>query len=144
MHVGKLFLDQILGFGPIDLDLSGRFSDSDIDNNGSFSAERTYAARGGAKLYFSDNFSLRTGGAWTRTNFGTGNYVEDTVFEADARLLVPSMPSVTIGAGFFIGDREESPRGFQNYGRQYGGLSVSVDVSFPGATSLVELNRRYY
>lgn len=141
---GKLFLDQILGFGPIDLDLSGRFSDSDIDDNGSFSAERTYSARGGAKLYFSDNFSFRAGGAWTRTNFGSATFIEDRVFEADARLLVPSMPSVTIGAGFFIGQREESPRTFQNFGRQYGGLRVQVDVSFPGATSLVELNRRYF
>ena len=141
---GKLFLDQVFGYGPIDLDLSVRFSDSDIDDNGSFSAERTYAARGGAKLYFADNFSVRLGGAWSRTNFGTTSFIEDRLFEADARLLLPSMPSVTLGGGFFLGTREEAPGGFQNYGRQFGGVGVSVEVAFPGAASLVELNRYYF
>ena len=141
---GKFFIKDLLGFGPVDLDASGNFSDSNIDDNGSLSAERNYGARWGATLYPGDGFSVRVGGRYSRTNYGDFSSQELTVMDLDAKVLIPSKPNVILGAGFFMGTTEESPTGFQNYGRFISGIAISATISFPGADSLVDLNRRFF
>jgi len=141
---GELFLNDFLGYGPVDLDASVAFSDSDIDDNGSFSAERSYTGRWGATLYPNDSFSLRTGGVYSRTNFGTSEHSALIGFEADARILLPLEPLVTLGAGFEVGKFEVAPNGVQNYGSMFFGLGFSVTISFADAQSLLELNRNFY
>ena len=141
---GQVFVNDFLGYGPVDLDISAAFSDSDIEDNGSESAERTYAGRWGATLYPSDTFSVRTGGVYSRTNLGTGTHVRVVGFEADARLLLPVEPLVTLGAGFEVGDYEVGANGVQNYGSMFFGIGFSVTISFADAQSLLELNRNFY
>lgn len=141
---GKFFIKDLLGFGPVDLDASGNFSDSNIDDNGSLSAERNYGARWGATLYPGDGFSVRLGGRYSRTNYGDLSSQELTVMDLDAKVLIPSKPNVILGAGFFMGTTDESPNGFQNYGRFISGIAISATISFPGADSLVDLNRRFF
>ena len=141
---GKFFIKDLWGFGPVDLDASGNFSDSNIDDNGSLSAERNYGARWGATLYPGDGFSVRLGGRYSRTNYGDLSSQELTVMDLDAKVLIPSKPNVILGAGFFMGTTDESPNGFQNYGRFISGIAISATISFPGADSLVDLNRRFF
>lgn len=144
---GKLFVDDFLGFGPMDVDASALFADVDLDatvDSGSSAEERTYAARGGVKLYPSDIFSLRVGGSWSRTNFGNDASYEDRLAEVDAELLIPSQPGITLGAGFFLGKREQSPLNFQNFGRDLQGVRLSLTVNFAGAPALVDLHRRHF
>ena len=141
---GKMFVNDFLGIGPVDLDASATFSDSDIEDNGSLSAERNYGARWGATLYPSDSFALRVGGRYSRTNFGDGSFQQQTVMDVDAQVMIPSRPNVILAAGFFVGTTEEAPEGFQNYGRFISGIALSATISFPGADALVDLNRRFF
>lgn len=141
---GKLFVDDFASYGPFDLDVSAVFSDADIDDNGSLSAERTYTARGGARLYPNDSFSLRVGGVYSRTNYGDTSFSEMRAMEVDADLLLPMASAVTLGAGFRVGTIDEAPVGFQNYGRFFFGLAFKATISFTDAKSLLELNRHFY
>ena len=141
---GEFFINDLLGFGPVDLDASVNFSDSNIDDNGSLSAERNYGARWGATLYPGDSFSVRLGGRYSRTNYGDLSFQQQTVMDLDAKVMIPSKPNVILGAGFFMGTTEEAPNGFQNYGRFISGIAISATISFPGADSLVDLNRRFF
>lgn len=141
---GKLFLDDFIGYGPLDLDLSANFSDSNIDDHGSLSAERTYTTRGGARLYPNDHFALRIGGVFSRTNFGDTAFSEIRGMEVDADVLLPMARAITLGAGFRVGTVDEAPVGFQNYGRMFFGLAFKATISFTDAKSLLELNRHLY
>lgn len=140
---GTLFLNNVLGKS-VDLDLSATFSDSDIDDEGAFSAERNYATRGGVKVYLNDRVSLRAGGVWSRTNFGNQNYLESRLAELDLEILLPTRPNVTLGGGFVVGKTEDGVVFATDNGRDVFGISLAATISFPGADSLIELNRNYY
>jgi hypothetical protein len=140
---GKYFL-QDFRYGPVDLDLSGEVLDSDIDRDSAFPSQRTFIVAGGARLYFSDAAALRLGGRWSRSNFEGGGNIITGAADIDLDILLPFKPNVTLGAGLSIGHVEQSQPGLAQFGRPFFSLGISATVSFPGADSLVELNRFYY
>ena len=141
----SLFIESF-GVGPVDLDFVTSVLDSELDpdRNGSYRPGRTYAAAGGATVYLSDNFSAGLGGSWTRENAGNGEHHIVTSADIDAEVLLPFSPAVTLGAGLSFGEQEFSLSNFSTYGVSFWSIGVSVGVSFPGANSLVELNRFFY
>lgn len=141
---GSIFLTGVFLLGDADVDASMRFSDSDIDSDGNASAQRNYSAQGGLRIYPTNHFSMRVGGRWSRTNFGTGEHVEQQVMDVDFDVLLPMAPNITLNGGFTVGTREEQIENFQRFGRMVLGFGVSATVSFTDAVSLLELNRHYY
>ena len=118
--------------------------DSDVDISGALSAERSYTAGGGARVYFSDKVALRVGGQWTRLNYGGGGNETTKAANFDLDILLPFKPNVTLGADLSLGEVDQSIPSLANFGRQFFSLGISLTVSFPGVDSLVELNRFYY
>lgn len=150
----SLFL-QDFGVGPIDLDFEALFFDDGLGTNGGpprredyFAAgggSRTYSASGGATLYLSDgSLAVGLGGRWARKNYGTGEHQATRAADIDLEVLLPIEPTITLGANISLGDRDVSVQDTANFGQTFFSLGVSVTVSFPGAKSLVELNRHYY
>ncbi|MEM9174968.1 MAG: hypothetical protein AAGC67_07015 [Myxococcota bacterium] len=129
---------------PVDLDVNLAFSDADIDSGGANSANRTYAANGGARVYFNDHTSFRLGADYSRTNLGQTDYVENILATMDLEILLPTERNVVIGGGFIVGDRTESFIEFQQYGRLVFGISLNATISFTGAESLAELRRNFF
>ena len=140
---GRLFFGDGSGLS-VDLDAATAFSDANIDDNGALSAERTYSAVGGIRTYFNDHASVRLGGLWSRTNFGTTEFVEDRLATIDVEALLPTSTNVILGGGMVIGKRDTGSPGFQNFGRLVYGINLQATVSFAGAESLLELRRNFF
>jgi hypothetical protein len=142
---GSLFLGDF-GLGPMDIEMQASVLDSDvdIDRDGDLSPGRTYHFSGGVTAYLADNFSMGLAGSYTRENAGNGEHLVTTGADIDARLLLPMRPAVTLGASVSGGRQDVAVNGFSNYGVDFYSIGVSVEVSFPGADSLLELNRNFY
>lgn len=141
---GKLFFGDRDSGTPIDIDIRMSFSDSNIDDNGSFSADRTYSTIGGVTAYFHPRAAVRLGAVYARRNLGTNEFLETRAATIDLDVLLPTERNVILGGGFIVGKREEAPAGFQNFGRMIFGIRLEATVSFTGAESLVELRRTLF
>jgi hypothetical protein len=142
---GSLYLDSF-GRLPADLNFEASLLDSDvdIDRDGSLSPGRTYHFSGGVTAYLADNFSMGMAGRYTRENAGNGEHLVTAAADIDARLLLPMRSAVTLGVSVSGGRQDVAVNGLSNYGTDFYSIGISVAVSFPGADSLVELNRNFY
>jgi len=141
---GKLFIGAPDAETPIDLDVRAVFSDSNIDDSGLNSADRTYGAIGGVTAYLNDHAAVRAGGIYDRRNLGRSESIETRAATIDLDLLVPTARNVILGAGVIVGKREEKIAGVQRYGRLLFGLRFEATISFTSAESLLELNRNLF
>lgn len=143
---GRLFLDDF-GVGPVDLEVEGNFIDRDVGESGAGRAGRTYAADGGIVLYLADRLALRAGGGWNRTNFEGGRNQVQAVGRGALDVLIPGSPAVTLRLEGLGGELMEDVRvrgQVEPIDRTFYQLGVALNLSFPGADSLVELERYYY
>lgn len=140
---GRLFFEGF-GFGPIDLELSGDYRHGAAGTVGNIANGDRYAAGGGFRLYPFDIFSIRATGSWSRSNFSTRQVVEEKLGNLDLDFLIPGRPALTLGLNFSGGEEESSFTGQSTFSRAVFRAGVRATLSFPGADSLIELERNYY
>lgn len=144
--IGRLFLDDF-GAGPVDLEVALNFLDQDASRGGAGDAGRRYAADAGIVFYLADRVSVSAGGGWSRTNFDGGRNQRRAVGRGSIDLLIPGTPAVTLSLAGLGGELKRS-NGIGRFSdptdRVFYQVGFSINLSFPGADSLVELERYYY
>ncbi|MBK7948768.1 MAG: hypothetical protein IPK00_08505 [Deltaproteobacteria bacterium] len=141
---GKLFLaDRGAWWPALDLDLSGSFGAADVEDSGD-DERLVHAVAGGLRIYPADRVALRLGGRYEHLEIQDGWRVETSVARVDLSVLILRTPALTLGPRFEGGDVRTEFVLFPHFQRSFYSAGVYVSLSFPGAESLVVLNRNYY
>lgn len=136
---GKIFLDDF-GIGPVDLKGSTFLTGTDLDGDDS-SSGRDYGIAAGATVYLDRQFSIEGQAFWQRDNLSSGH--DRAGMGAEFNYLVSLSRPITLSLRLSGGAIETKTAG-DDSNEPYYSIGMSVTVSFPGADSLLELERGFY